>query len=365
MRVALVHYWLVGMRGGEKVLESLCELYPTADVYTHVYSPDRLSPLLAGRQVRETFVGKLPFARRLYQAYLPLMPYALAELDLSEYDLVISSESGPAKGVLTRPDALHLCYCHTPMRYIWDQYHVYRSGMSALGKFGTALIAKPLREWDVASANMVDAFVANSSFVRSRIKKVYRRDSAVVYPPVDVERFAVSKKPPTEDFYLYVGQLVRYKRADLAVAVARKMNLRLLVVGEGPEMNALRATAGPTIQFLGRCSDEELTSLYQRARALLFPGEEDFGIVPLEATAAGCPVIALERGGALDTVKPGINGLFVEQPTTEQFCAVVEQHEATVGGFSYSGMLEHARGFSPDAFKQNILKAVADGWADL
>ena len=359
MRVAIVHYWLVGMRGGEKVLEELCLLYPQADIFTHVYDPARTSDLINSHKVRTTFIARLPFARKLYQRYLPLMPAALGELDLTGYDLVISSESGPAKGVVVHPDAVHVCYCHTPMRYLWDHYHVYRANAGRLTRFLMTLIVPPLRAWDVASAAHVDRFVANSRFVARRIAKAYRRDSTVVFPPVDTDAFA-AVPAPTRDFYLVAGQLVPYKRADLAVEACTRLGRRLVVVGTGSEAARLQSMAGPTVEFRGWTPDDELRALYANCRALLFPGEEDFGIVPLEVMASGRPVIAYGSGGALDTVVAGDTGLFFDDPTAESLAAAVVAFERREDAFDPVGIRRHAEGFDRRVFRAR-LKAFIDG----
>jgi glycosyltransferase involved in cell wall biosynthesis len=291
MRIALVHYWLVGLRGGEKVLEALCELYPEADIFTHIYDADAVGPIISAHNVTTSFIAKLPFARRLYRMYLPLMPFALEALDLSQYDLVISSESGPAKGVLTRPDAIHVCYCHTPMRYLWDQYHLYRSSAGPAARLMMPVLAPFLRLWDVVSANRVDHFIANSRFVAKRIQKTYRRDAEVISPPVKFEEYDIEERP-TLDYYFFISQLEAYKRVDLVIEAANRLGLKLIVVGTGSEEERLRRLAGPTVTFLGKETTQTIAKLYKNCRALLYAGIEDFGIVFLEAMASGRPVIA-------------------------------------------------------------------------
>ncbi|MEM9781179.1 MAG: glycosyltransferase [Pseudomonadota bacterium] len=314
MKVAIVHYWLVGMRGGERVLEQMLQCYPDADIYTHVYDRSAVSDAIAARPVRESFVGRLPGAKRHYQKYLPLMPRALEELDLSAYDLVLSSESGPAKGVIAAPDATHICYCHSPMRYLYDHYPQYSAGMGRLQRLVFSHVAHRLRQWDLASAARVDRFIANSHFIARRIRRVYGRAADVVHPPVDLAAFGGGEAQPRQDFYLVVSQLVGYKRVDLAIEAVRGTDRRLIVAGKGEAMDALRASAPENVAFLGAVPRERLIELYATARALLFPGEEDFGIVPIEALASGCPVIALGRGGVLDTLQDGVTGtLFAEQ----------------------------------------------------
>ncbi len=353
MRVAIVHYWLVGMRGGEKVLEELCRLYPDADIFTHVHDPARTSALINGHRITTTYISRLPFARKLYQKYLPLMPSALEELDLTGYDLVISSESGPAKGVITHPNAVHVCYCHSPMRYLWDQYHTYRGNASRATRLVMSLTMPMLRAWDVASAARVDHFIANSSFIARRIAKSYRRDSEVIFPPVDLEAFQIAPDP-SADFYFYIGQLVPYKRVDLAVAACTRLGRKLVIVGTGSEEARLRAMAGPTVEMRGWASNEDLRSLYQNCRALLFPGEEDFGIVPLEAMAAGRPVIAYGSGGALDTVVEGHTGVFFDRQTPDDLMAAIERFETIEGTFVPQEIRRHARGFGRDVFRREI-----------
>ena len=289
MRVAIVHYWLLNMRGGEKVLEALCRMFPDADLFTLFYDPSRVSRSIRAHRVR---VSKLQPLRRWYRSLLPLMPMALEDLDLRGYDLVISSESGPAKGVLAPSPARHVCYCHTPMRYLWDLYPAYRTEWtrSRLARALMTPLAHYLRLWDSASAARVDEFVANSANVSRRIRRAYGRDSRVIPPPVSVERhFSL----PAEDYYLIVTELVAYKRVDSAVRAFAAMGRRLRIVGDGPEFKALKRITAPNIEFCGRVTDDELCHLYARCRAFLMPGEEDFGMAAVEALASGKPVIAL------------------------------------------------------------------------
>lgn len=309
MRAAIVHYWLMRRRGGEQVLEALCRLLPSADIFTLFCDRDSLSPELRGRRIITSFLNPL---RRGYRSLLPLMPLALESFDLRGYDLIVSSESGPAKGVIASSSARHICYCHTPMRYLWDLYHAYRNEWtrSQWKRAAMAPLSNYLRLWDYASAARVDHFVANSENVRQRIWKTYRRESAVIYPPVAVESFYYE---PADDYFLIVSELVAYKRIDSAVRAFARNGRRLKIVGDGPEYRALRAAAAGNIEFLGHVSDLELRRAYARCRAFLLPGEEDFGITPVEALASGKPVIALGRGGALETVPP-FGGLFYSDP---------------------------------------------------
>ena len=353
MRVAFVHYWLVGMRGGEYVLEQFSELFPQADIFTHVLDRSKISDTLARHQIFETSVAKLPGAKKHYQKYLMFMPKALEELDLRGYDLVISSESGPAKGVITRPDATHICYVHSPMRYIWDLYPEYRDGLSFPAKQVFSVTAHKLRQWDYASAQRVDHVVANSTFVAQRVKKFWNRPADILNPPVDLSRFAPNGTP--EDYYLFVSELVPYKRADLAIDAFRELGTKLRIVGSGSELKQLQANAPDNVEFLGRVPNQELNTLYANCRALIFPGEEDFGIVPLEAMASGRPVIAYGKGGILDTVVPGKTGLFFHEQSPAALVAAVKQFEAEmITRFDPPDIARHAQHFSPQAFQDKM-----------
>ncbi len=325
MRVAIVHYWLVGMRGGEKVLESLCRMFPQADIYTHVYDPAAISNTIKKHKIQTTFIGRLPLAKTMYKRYLPLMPIALEQLDLSGYDLVISSESGPAKGIIPTSPAVHICYCHSPMRYIWNMYNKYYESSGLVTRMMMPPMAHYLRTWDVATSNRVDGFIANSSTVAHRIKSYYRRDSEVIHPPVDTQAFSPVPRRELEDYYLMVGELVGYKRPDLAVEAFNRLGAKLVVIGGGEMLNHLRKIAGPNVTILGAQPFDVLKHHYARCKALIFPGEEDFGIVPLEAMASGRPVIAYGRGGATETVVPHKTGMFFEEQTVEAIIGAVER----------------------------------------
>ncbi len=325
MRTAIIHYWLVNMRGGEKVLEALCRMLPDADVFTLFYDPVRVSETIRGRRVTASFLNPL---RSHYRSLLPLMPLALERFDLRGYDLIVSSESGPAKGVLAPASARHVCYCHTPMRYLWDLYPAYVNEWTASGwkRALMAPLANYLRLWDFSTAARVDEFVANSKNVQRRILKTYRRDSQVVYPPVAVETF-YWKEP--EDYFLIVSELVAYKRIDTAVRLFSKNGRRLKIVGDGPEFGALKNIARKNVEFCGRVSEPELRELYARARTFLMPGEEDFGMTPVEALASGKPVIALGRGGVLESVPLAdpLGGIFYGAPVEEDLNAAIQKFE--------------------------------------
>lgn len=358
MRVAIVHYWLVGMRGGERVLERFCKMFPGADLFTHVYVPEAMSPTIRAMNVKTTFIQRLPGARKRYQSYLPLMPLALEQLDLRDYDIVLSSEAGPAKGVITRPDAVSLCYCHSPMRYLWDQYHVYRSNAGAVARAAMPLLSHYLRHWDMASASRVDRFAANSGFVRGRIGKFYGRDAEVIYPPVPVANYAPAE---AEDYYLWAGQLVPYKRPDLAIDAFNASGRPLWVVGDGPALPALKARAKANIRFDERLDYAALRSAFARAKALIFTAEEDFGIIPVEVNASGRPVIAYKRGGATETIADGRTGLFFRDQTVASLNDAIRIFEEWLPDFSPDQAREHAAQFAPERFDRQILDFIDRG----
>lgn len=352
MRVALVHYWLTKMRGGERVLEALAEMFPDADIFTHVYDPAGVSDALKQHTINTTYISKLPFARSQYQKYLPFMPRALEELDLSAYDLIISSESGPAKGVIPRPDAFHLCYCHSPMRYIWDLYPSYRESSGFFARLAFPHIAHKLRTWDVTSAARVDQFVANSNFVAKRIEKYYRRSSEVVAPAIDIDEFASARKDMPGDYFLAAGEFVGYKRFDIAVEAFNQLGLPLVIVGDGEGKEALMARAKENIKFVGRVGFKALKEHFGTCQALVFPGEEDFGMIPVEVMAAGRPVIAYARGGALDSVVGDKTGILFQDQTVEGLVAAVKRFQTMT--FNPDDLQAHARGFDKVVFKQKI-----------
>ncbi len=365
-KVAIVHYWLLQMRGGEKVLEALCRMYPEAHIYTHVCDKAALSPFLQTRTIFTSFIQKLPFVRKHYQKYLPLMPLALEQLDLTEYDLIISSESGPAKGVLTRADATHVCYCHSPMRYLWDFYPQYLASASALVRFAMRPIFFGLRLWDVTSAQRVDHVVANSRTVRRRVRKHWGREAAVVHPPVDVQRFSLSTAP-RENFYFCMGQLVDYKRVDIAIEACLRLGRKLVIVGDGEMRKKYEALVqsyvaqgsdAKLIEFCGRMDDVAVQNLYARCKALLFPGEEDFGIVPLEAMASGTPVIAYGKGGATETVVQGLSGMFFYEQSAEALAQTLVAFEEQCALFEPQRIREHALSFAEERFAQEMQEEI-------
>ena len=354
MKVALVHYWLVTMRGGEKVLESLCKMFPQADIYTNVYNPDAVSDIIKSHKVYTTKVNKYPFAKKLYQKYMPFMPKALMELDLTGYDLIISSESGPAKGVCPAPDAFHICYCHTPMRYLWDMYHEYFRKSNPIVKFFMKKMIPSLRLWDVTSSNLVDCFVANSHYVAARIKRYYQRDAKIIFPPCAIEKYLDNPRNP-QDFYIFFGQLVGYKRADLAIEACIKSGRKIVVIGDGKSKKAAEYCKSGLVTFTGRVSDQAIADYLSKAKALLFPGIEDFGIIPVEANAAGCPVIAYKKGGALDSVKENVTGLFFEEQTVDSLIECIDKFEKNEANFSdRNAYAKHVQQFSEAEFIKGI-----------
>lgn len=340
------------MRGGEKVVEALCGLLPEADIFTLFYDPERVSEAIRAHRVQASFLQ--PF-RKAYRSLLPLMPMALETFDLRGYDLVISSESGPAKGVILPSTTRHICYCHTPMRYLWDLYPAYRNEFTR-SHWKRALmtpLANYLRLWDYASAARVDEFVANSENVRRRIWKTYRRESTVISPPVAVGQFY---SEPAEDYYLIVSELVAYKRLDVALRVFARNGRKLRVVGGGPEFRSLRRIATPNIEFCGRVSDPQLRELYARSRAFLMPGEDDFGITAVEALASGKPVIALGRGGALETVPVSdpIGGLLYAEPTEHGLRSALDLWDRREHEVIPAALQKYAAKFSESEFLRKM-----------
>lgn len=363
MRVALIHYWLTNMRGGEHVLKAFGDMFPEADIFTHVVDRNRISDGLKSHRIETTFVSKMPFARKHYQKYLPFMPRALEEIDLSAYDLVISSESGPAKGVIPRPDAFHMCYCHSPMRYIWDLYHQYQGSAGFLARQMFPGIAHRLRTWDVTSAARVDQFVANSSFVAKRIDKYYRREAEVIFPPVATDEFEKGAVDTPDDYYLAAGEFVGYKRFDIAVDAFTKLGKPLVVIGDGEQAKDLRKRAGKNVKFLGRVPFSQLKEHFARCRALVFPGEEDFGMVPVEVMASGRPVIAYGRGGALDTVRHGETGALFHDQSVDGLIEAVERFESM--RFDQAAIQTHARSFGLGPFRQKVAALLARNGIDV
>jgi glycosyltransferase involved in cell wall biosynthesis len=360
-RVALVHDWLTGMRGGEKVLEVLCELFPDAELFTLLQIAGTTSPVIERMRRSTSFVQRLPLVARHYRRYLPLFPAAIEQFDLDGFDLVVSSSHCAAKAVVRPGRALHVCYCHTPMRYVWDQHEAY-FGPARIGRTGSRLLRPyfaALARWDAAVAGRVDSFIANSQHVARRIRRYYNRDAAVVYPPVDTAFYHPDATEP-DGHMLVVSALVPYKRVDLAIDACRQAGRPLRVVGQGPEAANLRRHAGPGVEFLGSVTDEEIRTLYRRSAAVILPGEEDFGIVPLEAQACGCPVVALARGGALETVIDGLTGVLVPEPTVEAMADGVRR--IGIERFDAAVLRQHALRFSRPRFAAELRARIEETW---
>ena len=371
-RVAIVHDWLVTYAGSERVLERLIGLFPQADVYALVdFLPQHERGFLAGRPVRTSFLQKVPFARRCYSKLLPLMPLAIEQFDLSGYDIVLSSSHCVAKGVLTGPTTLHVSYVHTAMRYAWDLQHEYLEGANlarGLRSLAARWMLHKLRIWDVRSSYGVDAMVANSRFIARRIRKTYGRKARVIYPPVDVENFVPGGAK--EDYYVTASRLVPYKRIDVLIdAFARLPERRLVVIGEGPQAGALKARAGSNVTFLGLQDQDSLVRHMQRAKAFLFAAQEDFGIVLVEAQACGTPVIALGKGGALETVRGPEHaqptGLFFESPTPACVAEAVHRFESSARLFTPAACRANAERFDSSVFDRRLLALVERRWQAL
>lgn len=355
MKVALVHDWLTGMRGGEKCLEVFCELFPEAHLFTLLHVKGSVSPLIERMDIRTSALQRMPGAAKHYRYYLPLLPAMVEAWNTGgeEYDLVLSSCHAVAKGVKFPCAKRRVCYCFTPMRYIWCQTNHYYSGNWK--QVALRAVRAPLRAWDLRSNAQVDEFVGISKHVADRIRRFYKREASVIYPPADTEFY----RPPAddggrEDFYLMAGALEPYKRADLAIEAFRRWRRRLVVVGKGTMLDALRRTSPSNVEFLGWQSDEKVRELYGKARALVFPGEEDFGIVPLEAQACGCPVVAYGVGGVRETVREGETGIFFSEPTVESLLTALGQ--ADRHAWDPSALRTQAEKFSRARFREGVLR---------
>ena len=353
LKIALVHDYLNQYGGAERVLEELHTLFPTAPVYTSIYWPKKMSPTIRALDVRTSFMQRLPLVTRNHQPFLLLYPLAFESFDLSEFDVVISNSSAFCKGVVTHPGTLHICYCLTPMRWVWN-YHAYvdRERLGTMARMVLPAAISQLRAWDVATAQNVDRFLAISRTVSSRVRKYYRRDSTVVYPPVNCDAFLSAPPSPIDNYYLVVARLMPYKRIDLAVDAFSRLGIPLKIVGDGRSLPELRARAGRNVEFVGRVSDSELKRLYAACRGYVFPGEEDFGIAPLEANASGRPVIAYAAGGALDTVIDGRTGVLFERQEVESLIAAVRRAEATA--WDSEELRRHARKFDRQVFREQL-----------
>ncbi|MFQ4138819.1 glycosyltransferase family 4 protein [Nodosilinea sp. PGN35] len=363
--VAIVHEWLVSRAGSEKVVEQLLAVCPGADVFSLVQflEPEAASLMPPGTRVQTSFLQNLPGARRHFRQYLPLMPLAIEQFDLSAYDLVLSSNHAVAKGVLTRPHQLHVSYVHTPIRYAWDlqQQYLQQAGLTKGIKSAlTRLILHYLRLWDLAAAHRVDCFVANSRYVARRVWKTYRRPATVIYPPVAIDRFRWQQ--PRDDFYLTVSRCVPYKRVDLTVAAFNRLGWPLVVIGDGPALADLQRAAKPNITFLRNPPDAVVSDHMERCRGFVFPAEEDFGITVVEAQAAGAPVIAYGHGGCAETVLPGKTGVLFRQQTVDHVVQAVQHFELHRGEFGAEAIRRQAETFSESRFRREITAYLADKW---
>jgi len=356
MRVALVHDYLNQYGGAERVLEALCEIWPEAPIFTLIYDKQRTGLAFEGRKIKTSFLQKIPFVRAHHRPFLMLMPLGVEKFDLSKYDLVISDSASFAKGVIVRPKTRHICYCHTPTRYVWDDSHKYIREFSYPGFIKNLVppFLSYLRLWDEAASARPDLYLANSNFVAQRIKKYYDRSSTVIYPPVKTSNFFVSNK--IDDYFLLVSRFLPYKKIDLAIEAFNRLGWPLKIIGDGPEGNQLRKIAKANIEFIGLVPEKKLRDYYVRCRALIFPQEEDFGIVAVEAMAAGRPVIAYEAGGALEIIKEGETGIFFKEQTVDSLVAALRSFK--IEKFFPQRIREQASRFDKEVFKKKIKEFV-------
>ena len=357
MKVALVHDYLNQMGGAERVVLAFHELFPDAPLYTSIYDARRVDAAFQQIDIRTSFMQKLPFVKKHHQPFLPLYPFAMERLDLRGYDLILSSSSAFGKGVITKPGTMHICYCHTPMRWCWnyDEY-VEREQLGKMARSVLPFLITGLRVWDQTTAMRVDHFIANSPVVADRIQKYYRREAVVIPPPVEASRFLFDPAAQSEDYFLIVSRLLPYKRIDLAIQACNRLHLPLVIIGSGRDEQRLKQMAAPTIRFLGRLSDTEVIDYYAHCRALILPGEEDFGITPLEAQASGRPVIAYGAGGALASVVDGVTGTFFHEQTVESLAATLANFNATK--FDPQTIRNHALEFDKPRFHRRILQFI-------
>jgi glycosyltransferase involved in cell wall biosynthesis len=369
--VAIVHHWFISRAGGERVVDTIASIFPAADLFTLFLDKEKIPPALLKRKITTSFLDKSRFARRAHRHFLPFYPLAVETLDLSGYDLVITSDSGPMKGVLTDPESTHICYCHSPMRYLWDGHSAYRRQMSPLTQAIFGLASHYVRNWDYAAAQRVDHFIANSNYVAGRIRKYYRRDSTIIHPPINTSQSFLAAKH--DDYYLAVGRLVPYKRTDILIDACYKLGRRLVLVGDGPEMRRLKKRSRQNVEFLGEVDEVQLRSVYARCRALLFAADEDFGMVPLEAQSYGRPVIAFGKGGSLETVvgaypplseretgaATGITGVFFPEQTADSLARAILSFESAEEIFVPEQIQLHARRFDTAIFVDRIRKYIS------
>lgn len=364
IKVALVHDWLTGQRGGEKVLEVLAEIFPEAPIYTLFHFRGSQIEEIEKRNIQTSFLQKLPLLENKYRFYLPLFPLAAELFDLQDFDLVISSSHCVAKGVIPHPDALHICYVHSPVRYAWNQYFSYFSPqrLSFFSRLFIPPVIHYLRLWDESASHRVDCFIANSKNVARRIEKYYRRQAEVIHPPVDTQFFKIGEEGNQKDYYLIVSALVPYKRIDLAIEAFNQKSIPLRIVGQGPDYKKLKKRARSNILFLGSLRPQDLLKAYQSATVLILPGEEDFGITSLEAQACGIPVIAYGRGGATETVIPGKTGLFFQALQVECLLEALDKFQGIE--FNKTNIRANAMNFSRQNFKEKLSSFVEKKWSE-
>lgn len=352
MKIALVHDYLVQYGGAERVLEAFQELYPYAPIYTLLHDQEAMHGHFAKSRIYTSFLQKLPFARKRHRLFPPLMPMAIEEFDFRKYDVVLSDSSSFAKGIITRPETLHICYMHTPMRYAWDDCQKYTEdfGLPGFVKKLVPFFMNPIRVWDRASAERVDRFIANSQFVADRIRKYYRKESTIIHPPVSVGDFAPSSV--RGEYFLMVGRLIAYKRHDIAIIAANRLSLPLKIIGRGPELERLKKLAGPTVEFLGRVPDAELPHYYAECRGFIFPQEEDFGIVAIEAMASGRPLVAYRGGDIVEHLEEGVMGEFFDEQTPDSLVEALERFDEAK--YDTAKIHAKAQGFDKELFKATI-----------
>jgi len=359
MKVAIVHHWLIKMGGGEKVVEYLCDLYPEADIYTHVYDQTKISDKINKHNVNTTFIGKLPLSKKYYKHYLPLMPLALKLLNLKEYDLIISSESGPSKGFQRNSNSIHICYCHSPMRYLWDLSNEYNKKFNFLEKMVSKLVFPFLRKWDVSTAKDINLIIANSHFVSNRIFNCWGQKSKVIHPAINYSEFSISDN--VSDYYLVLSRHVPYKKIDIVIEAFNVNNKKVIIIGDGPDLKEMKGMANTgNITFLGWIDDKTKKKYLSECKALLFPGIEDFGIVPIEAMASGRPVIAYNKGGALDYVIDNKNGLFFNEQSYDCLNDKINEFEMNYEKFNSNLIRDSVKRFDKEYFYKEIKNEILD-----
>lgn len=383
MKIALVHDYLVQYGGAERVLQAFTELFPYAPIYTLIHDDEAMRGQFADKRIYTSFLQNLPFSRKRHRFFPPLMPLAIEEFDFTKYDIVLSDSSSYAKGIITRPETLHICYMHTPMRYAWDDCQKYTQdfGFPNFVKKLVPFFMSPIRLWDKGSADRVDRYLANSQFVAKRIKKYYRKEATVIHPPVNVDQFYIAKPEERKDYFLMVGRLIAYKRHDIAIEAFNRLGLPLKIIGRGPEMKRLQKMAGPTIEFLGRVSEEELPKYYAECRGFVFPQEEDFGIVAIEAMASGRPLIAYRGGDIVEHMEEGQMGVYFDEQTPEAIVQAMalfdenrydaasirsralrfdkEQFKATMKDYITNALREHLKNTKQKTQNPNTLQKTA------